>query len=481
MFVIKRLTGTWLLVAVISLLTPTAAHAATVGPPTALTVTSGNLEMALAWTAPAVGVNPAISDYTVEYSTDRTVWTQFIHVASVATTITVTGLTNNVEYFFRVAARNTDGMGSMSTAVAGTPLSNHTQADLPTYSACPPGIAPDGGFSDITSTSVDCIKYYEITKGTGDGTTYSPLDTVSRWQMALFLTRMAGPAGITLGSGTDQGFTDILNESSEIQLAINRIKQLGITIGTGDGTTYSPDDPVTREEMALFLTRFLKEATVGPGGNQEYVTGTSGAQEIKSNDTDHNFTDLTGVTLYESLTSIANLWNLGVTDSATARTYDPQGNMTRKAMAIMMTNALAHTNARPAGLNMQSDSYRQGGTPTLTFSVTNRTSDFAPIDGTAIDTFKYDHSIVSTVVRFDTAGACTSAVFVTSVGSTKCTLDAADPTTDVNGNLALFYEYMPSILLVDLWAWTGSVGTTYDNDVHAADASKITVEITAGS
>ena len=171
MFVIKRLTGTWLLVAVISLLTPTAAHAATVGPPTALTVTSGNLEMALAWTAPAVGVNPAISDYTVEYSTDRTVWTQFIHVASVATTITVTGLTNSVEYFFRVAARNTDGMGSMSTAVAGTPLSNHTQADLPTYSACPPGIAPDGGFSDITSTSVDCIKYYEITKGTGDGTT----------------------------------------------------------------------------------------------------------------------------------------------------------------------------------------------------------------------------------------------------------------------------------------------------------------------
>jgi len=463
---------------VVVLLTPGVADAATVGPPTSLTATSGNQQVSLTWTAPTVGANPAISDYFIDYSTDANNWTQFIHNASATTSATVTSLTNGTLYYFRVAAFNSDGNGSYSAMATATPLSNHTQNDLTTFKACPPGIAPAAGFTDHSSAAVDCVKYYGITNGTTT-TTYSPLDPVTRWQMALFLTRMAVPAGIVLGSGLDQGFTDVGGKSAEIQVAINQIKQLGITVGC-TSTTYCPDDNVTREEMALFLTRLLKKAKVGPGGNSEYITGTSGFKEIKSIDTDHNFTDLTGVTLYESLTSIASLWNLGVTESATATLYEPQEAMTRQSMATMMTNALAHTNARPSGINLQASTYRVGGTPTVTFSATHRTATFAPVAGTIIDTFKYDHSIVSTVVRFDTTGACSSTV-VTSAGSTKCTVDSADPTTDTDGNLAFFYEYMPSILLVDLWAWTAPVGTTYDNDLHAADASKITVEITAGS
>ena len=474
----RRLVATVAISGLLVALTPGVASAATVGPPTDLAATSGNQQVALSWTAPSVGGNPAISDYFIDYSTDGNAWTQFIHAASVTTSATVTSLTNGVEYRFRVAAYNSDGNGPYSAVTFSTPLSNHTQNDLAVYKACPTGVAPAAGFSDHSSASVDCVKYYGITRGTTE-TTYSPRDSVTRWQMALFLTRMAVPAGITLGSGSDQGFTDIGVKSAEIRTAINQIKQLGITVGK-TATTFAPDDNVTREEMALFLARLLKKSTVGPGGNTEYVSGTSGAKEIKSIDSDHNYTDLTGVTLYESLTSIANLWNLGVTESATTTIYEPQSDMTRSAMAIMMTNALAHTNARPSGINLQADSYRKGGSPTLAFSVTHRTSGFLPVAGTPVDTFKYDHSILSTVVQFDTTGACSSTV-VTSVGSTKCTVDAADPVTDVSGNLALFYEYMPSILLVDLWAWTAPISTTYDNDVHAADASKITVAITAGS
>ena len=124
----------------------------------------------------------------------------------------------------------------------------------------------------------------------------------------------AVPAAAVLGSGTDQGFTDICGKSSEIQTAINQIKQLGITVGK-TATTFAPDDNVTREEMALFISRLLTTATVGPGGNTEYVTGSSGAKVIKSLDTDHNFTDLNLLYLWESQTSISNLWNLGVTDA----------------------------------------------------------------------------------------------------------------------------------------------------------------------
>ena len=132
--------------------------------------------------------------------------------------------------------------------------------------------------------------------------------------MALFLTRMGSKAGSTLGDGSDQGFTDIGGYSAEIQTAINQLKQLGVTTGT-TATTYSPADDVTREQMALFLDRLLKKATLGPGGNEEFVSGTSGAKEIKSLDEDHNFTDLlTGTDstiLMESLAALKSLFNLG--------------------------------------------------------------------------------------------------------------------------------------------------------------------------
>ena len=474
---IQRAVATALVAALIVVSVPTVAFGAVVGPPTALSPTAGNNQVALTWTAPAVGANPAITDYIVEYTTNLGVtWTSFLHNASATTSITVTSLTNGAAYTFRVRAVNSDGSGSTSTAVTATPVSDHTPNDLATYLACPTDVAPAANFTDVTSTSVDCIKYYEITRGTTD-TTYSPQGSVTRWQMALFLTRMAVPAGITLGSGADQGFTDIVGKSTEIQTAINQIKQLGITVGK-TATTYGPDDDVTREEMALFLTRLLKKATPGPGGNIEYVSTYGGPTEIKSNDTDHNFTDMSSLSLWESTAAIANLWNLGVTESATATVYEPSKKMTRQAMATMMTNALGHTNARPKGLSLQANTYRVAANPAISFSVSYRGDDFLPIANTPVDTFRFTYSIVTTKLRFDSYGKCSS-TDPTSVGSTECTVDASDPKTGIDGNLAVFSEYMPALNKVDFWAWTSALGTQYDNDIHAAEAEKVTVETTA--
>ena len=86
---------------------------------------------------------------------------------------------------------------------AGTtvPSDPYTAPDgTTTNRTCPGTSAAAAGFTDTTATDVDCIKMYGITTGT-TATTYSPYDPVSRWQMALFLTRMAVPAGVTLGSG----------------------------------------------------------------------------------------------------------------------------------------------------------------------------------------------------------------------------------------------------------------------------------------
>ena len=472
---IMRRTGLILVVSLSALL-PTAAGATVAGAPTSLAATPADVQVALTWLAPADtgGVDAPISDYIIEYSPDLgTTYYRFFDGVGNGLSATVTGLTNGTSYLFRVSAVNGAGTGSASATATATPFVVHTANDPAVFSACPPGIAPSAGFIDTASTDVDCVKYYGITRGTTT-TTYSPFDTVTRWQMALFLTRMAGPAGVTLGSGVDQGFADITGKSVEIQTAINQIKQLGITVGK-TATTFAPDDNVTREEMALFISRFLTNATVGPGGNTELGSGSSAYLIIKSNDTDHNFTDLGSLNLWESQTSVVSLWNLGVTDVQTATTYEPTVDMTRIAMATFITNALGHTNARPTGLNIQASTYRAQGTPLVSFSVTNRTADFLPVASTQVDTFKFTHTVLTTPVRFDNDGNC-SGTLVTIVGNTKCTVDASDPVTDASGNLATFQEVMPPANKQDLWAWTSSTGTVYDDDLHASGASIVTVE-----
>ena len=455
------------------------ASAGTPGAPTGLTATPGDKQVALTWTAPtSTGGGGGISNYNVEYSPDAgNTWYSVIRSVSTTASYTVTGLTNGTTYTLRVSAVNASDVGAFSTAVSSIPFVVHTGNDLPMFSACPTGLIASAGFSDTTSTDVDCIAYYGITKGT-TATTYSPDDQVSRWQMALFLTRMAGPAGITLGSGVDQGFTDISGKSDEIQTAINQIKQLGITVGK-TATTYAPDDNVTREEMAMFISRLLKKATVGPGGNTEYVLGTSGAKEIKSNDADHNFTDLSTSGLIEARNSVVNLWNLGATDAQAFSTYEPLNAMTRKSMATFMAKALSHTNARPAGLVLQASGYRVVNGTAVTFSATHRTAGFVPIANSYVDTFRFIHSTVATVVRFDTGGQCTTSIIQTAVSSALCTLDPSDPRTDASGNLATFVEAPPNINKLDVWAWTTTPSVVYDNDIHGAAASKVTVETSA--
>ena len=64
----------------------------------------------------------------------------------------------------------------------------------------PAADAPDRrSFTDVSSGhanagDIDCIAYYGITKGTS-ATTYSPLMSVTREHMALFLTRLGWSGG----------------------------------------------------------------------------------------------------------------------------------------------------------------------------------------------------------------------------------------------------------------------------------------------
>jgi len=91
-----------------------------------------------------------------------------------------------------------------------------------------------------------------ITNGTGEGTTFSPYAICTRAQMATFLCRMeAGEA-----SGTVNLFTDVpagVYYTEPVQWAVEN----GITNGTGNGTTFSPNATCTRGQMVTFLYRCM--------------------------------------------------------------------------------------------------------------------------------------------------------------------------------------------------------------------------------
>ena len=128
-----------------------------------------------------------------------------------------------------------------------------------TFDACA-GVG-SSDFTDVPAVhenagDIDCIAYYGITQGTSP-TTYSPLASVTREHMALFLTRLAGLVGIDMVSDPDDaGFTDIGDLSDESQTAINQLADLDITQGTS-ATTFSPGDSVRRDQMALFIARLM--------------------------------------------------------------------------------------------------------------------------------------------------------------------------------------------------------------------------------
>ena len=127
-------------------------------PPTALTPTAGNSQVALTWTAPVNNGGSPVIGYVIEYKiTASSTWSVFAEATSTNTNGTVTGLTNGLPYNFRVSAVNAIGQGNASVIVGATPVTvpgaptstsavaSNTQA---TISFMPP--ASDGG-SPITS------------------------------------------------------------------------------------------------------------------------------------------------------------------------------------------------------------------------------------------------------------------------------------------------------------------------------------------
>jgi S-layer homology domain len=160
------------------------------------------------------------------------------------------------------------------------------------------------GFGDVGpatfyTEAVQWMVDNDITTGTGPGC-FSPGDTVTRGQAAAFMWRMEGrPAAVA------HSFVDI--SASWQDDAVSWMAATGVTTGTS-AVTYSPDDPLTRGQLAALLWRLADNPSAVP----------------------HSFGDVTAPWQQGAVSWMAAS---GITTGTSAVTFSPDAPVTRGQLA----------------------------------------------------------------------------------------------------------------------------------------------------
>lgn len=177
-------------------------------------------------------------------------------------------------------------------------------------------------YSDVKDGAwyYDYVEYVSV-NGLFDATganTFGPEEPMTRAMLATALYRMAGEpkaAGIT-----STPFTDV-SPSADYADAVAWAYQAGVVNGTGDGTTFSPGDSITREQITAMFHRYAEKI--------------AGANMSASN-------DLTAFTDADSVASWARdtmKWCVGaglINGTGTGTTLTPQGTATRSQVAALV-------------------------------------------------------------------------------------------------------------------------------------------------
>ena len=314
-------------------------------------------------------------------------------------------------------------------------------------SACVGAAMQDAGFTDMAGNfavdAVNCLAHYMIAQGTSEGV-FSPNASITRAQMAVFMARAAGVAGVELDDPEDQGLEDIGNWVDAIQDAINQVVAAGIMSGMDD--MFNPTGDVSRQDMAVILREFIDVAQ----GDKYY--------DVKADDQDEPFTDL-GSVPFAAYNAINQLYELGVAaGTGDGTTFTPGALVSRAQMAVFVTKALGHTNARPAGISIQGDTEGNTG-DAIELTVSIRNADHQPVPDALVD-------IITTTKpgeAFDDDGMCVSKKL--GMGE-DCTISDGDYAMDPDGNADIADLTLPENPgTLTVWAWTGELGDKFDADM----------------
>ena len=303
----------------------------------------------------------------------------------------------------------------------------------------------DVGMDNVHYDDINCLAYYGITTGT-TADTYDPRGHVTRWQMALFLTRAAKAAGIDLDDAMDMGFTDLGTAGADGVMAINTLASMGIMEGR-TATAFDPQDLVTRADMAVHLFRLLDvgldsihidtlvAALDGDGTGAETRVGDLTVNNGSGLRPDDYFGDVRRTQPAHIDDMINAVYELGITKGTNGMTGDsgtfaPASPVTRAQMASFIMRAMNHTNLRPAGLTAQQ-------TVSQT-QVSVRGDDFAPVANQRVEVISSSYAADA----FDNSGGCidryvNGLTATLGIGFGKCGIDVGDDLTGADGNVTL--------------------------------------------
>jgi hypothetical protein len=167
------------------------------------------------------------------------------------------------------------------------------------------------------------MKIYDAgyTTGCGDGfycPEGEPDGFVSREQMAVFITRALGQVPAGESCETPSPFTDVPDDWWSCKY-VQKLYNLGFAGGYGDGR-FGPADRVTREQMAVFITRALGQVPAG-----------------ESCETPSPFTDVPDD--WWSCKYVQELYQLGIAGGYGDGRYGPGDEVTRAQMAVFLSRA----------------------------------------------------------------------------------------------------------------------------------------------
>lgn len=157
----------------------------------------------------------------------------------------------------------------------------------------------------VHEANIDWLAASGITMGCTT-TKFCPGDTVTRGQMAAFIQRALG-----LSNGSGNSYSD--DNSSIFEGAIQALANAGIAEPCANGK-YCPDAPMTREMMAVFLTRALNL----PANNNDRFTDDNNSK-------------------FEA--EIQALAAAGITVGCSDTKYCPNSSVTREQMASFLQRA----------------------------------------------------------------------------------------------------------------------------------------------
>ena len=123
-----------------------------------------------------------------------------------------------------------------------------------------PAAAQTGGFSDVTGgvykPAIDALAALSAFEGTlCEDDAFCPDEAIDRKTMAVWVVRVLDGAD---PSPVSRSRFDDVDAGSFHAPFIERMAELGVTEGCGDGSGFCPDGSVSRAQMAVFLSRAYK-------------------------------------------------------------------------------------------------------------------------------------------------------------------------------------------------------------------------------